>query len=1065
LAALFDPVDPEIISVLPSLQLLPFDAPSPPPPLTGRRLYSHHYQYNSHTPVSTPASSTVPVSTATVDVGGTVETPAASAATASANVSNASDAFYDTMATLEVWVSRSLATFGTRAAVVNTDDLHNEGATTARLTEGSMGDTAEGRYVYLRSFGFNLALRIDGVRVFALQESRRLEEEDGEPTPPPSAAFSWPKVYHMRNLTAAACANDTVAPIAAKDARQQAAMLWAELSEDESVVACRDCLTQKPTNCTAWFLQPYGMRGGHTQKMRSERRRMREQLDRDEPERTRRLEEALGSSCCKTNRRTGKKECGKQHCAKAFKAHADLRMAQVLRDMHGKPHVKDVNLNIAQLVATDMIAPHLHHDSKCQDSTSRDNHGHLECIASSVVKHLGEKHGFSELEINKKMERFGVTVADIMTAQLRHSVSGKSSKTKPYESDLKMTDQASAMRRAEVARRKLGVDEARPPKRKAPRASWLKRSTRHGRRLAEASGDAPPATGVERLAVSGKDLRRRRKDHEQFVRNQTLAAKQILKTGNLAVATTGARPVTVSNLMGSAWDASIASDGSLIGRMRTTANALGKVGEKMTLISDLVKDARSAPPAPPPPFHSSRRRKLTAREELHFDHVDNLVGNVGKGFKVPDHVNEQWGWVSESVDWSYWFDEAHRVGRILYDRHDWVHQHAEETGTLPIGQLAAEHQTGYSFLDINAPPSYLGSWLRSKVTGGTRHAPHRNLKEKRGLHELRRAEPPDDYEPRSMVGAFIDAAVNDRDPLDAAWKTLHFNQHHTSVRRLADFTAWASTETLDSLAGATMDYGEKLVPVVFGESTGNVPGEPTAGASDVLRQAARYISYDTLLCYLYPPNSMSGAPMGDGSPIVIHYSNRACFPMIPYLPPDMKTFNDAFNLGTDFEWESLEYTEQCDSSIVKALIGPMMGDLSTIGFIAAPYGSILRFAEGIDSLRNLGKTGDATLTNSQRGSAIVCAIAQLGGLIWMAIFLIFLGAFCVCAPIGSWLCLKGYRICRGARRRDARREIALDTLIDNYEFEFGSKSGVNQGVGAKRVHKLGGHTLLPTQSE
>ena len=90
---------------------------------------------------------------------------------------------------------------------------------------------------------------------------------------------------------------------------------------------------------------------------------------------------------------------------------------------------------------------------------------------------------------------------------------------------------------------------------------------------------------------------------------------------------------------------------------------------------------------------------------------------------------------------------------------------------------------------------------------------------------------------------------------------------------------------------------------------------------------------------------------------------------VPWLPPDMKTFNDAFSLGESFQWDSLEYENACDSSAVKVLIGPMMGDLSTIGFISAPYSSILRFAEGVDSIRNFAKVGDATLTETQRAFA------------------------------------------------------------------------------------------------
>jgi hypothetical protein len=984
--------------------------------------------------------------------------------------------------TIEIWVSRSLALFGTRAAVVDTARLV-DGETTVRLTEGSAGDMAEGRYIYIRSFDSNRQLRIDGVNFFGMPDSgRRLEDEAGKVPPhveaekhadkthiPNVPVHSWSRIYKMRNLTSIACINGTNAPVHAKEARQQAAMLWGELTEAESLIGCWDCLTHLTGNCTAWFEKPYGMRGDHTKPLQKKRRQMKEQLDRDEPERVRRLGEALGSSCCKTNKKTGEKECGQQHCAKAFKAHADKRMAQVLRNMHEKPHVKDVNLRVDQLVSTDVLAPHLHHNPKCQSEKARDNHGHIECIASSLMKHLGDKHGFSEEEINKKMERFGVTMADIMTAQLRHSVSGKGKKTE-YASDPKMADQASSMRRGEAARRKLGVETAKPVVHKAPKASWLKRSTRRGRRMSEEEGEEPPKTGVERLAISSKDLRKRRKDHDQFVRNQSLAAKQIIKAGNLATANLGAQPMTMTNLASAAWDASIAADGSLIGRMRTAANALGKVGDRFSTISNLIQESRTPQP-PAPPVYKRKRRELSEKEKAHFDRVDAMVGVASRGFKVPDHVDKQWGWVSEALDWGYWWDEAHRVGHILYNRHDWVHRHAEDTGTLPVGELPGEHKTGYSMLDVNAPPTYFGTWMRSKFTGGDRHTAHRKLHEKRALHDLPRADPPEGYEARSVVGAFMDAAVNDRDPLDAAWEALHYNQHQDQhFRKLVELSNWVGQDAADS----AIDYGTRLAPVIFGEATGDVPGLVPAGQDetiDPLRQAGRYIAYDTLLCYMYPPPHIGGSPMGDGTPIELHYSNKACFPMIPYLPPDMKTFNDAFNLGEHFDWGSLEYDQQCDSATVLALIGPMMGDLTSVGFIAAPYGSLLRFAEGVDSLRNLGKTGDTTLTNSQRGSAIVCSIAQLGGLIWMAASILFLATFCTCAPVGSWCCLKGYRICRGAGARDLRREAALDKLLEQGGYDEGTYDDVayESSVASRRIvrQRVGpmGHVLLRSNED
>jgi hypothetical protein len=143
----------------------------------------------------------------------------------------------------------------------------------------------------------------------------------------------------------------------------------------------------------------------------------------------------------------------------------------------------------------------------------------------------------------------------------------------------------------------------------------------------------------------------------------------------------------------------------------------------------------------------------------------------------------------------------------------------------------------------------------------------------------------------------------------------------------------------------------------------------------------------------------------------------------------MSTFNQAIGLQPDFRFESLEYDNACDSSTVKALIGPMMGELSTIGIIAAPYGSLLRFAEGIDSIRNFAAADTVDSTDAYRASAVMCGLTQLGGVIWAAIMLIFLGAVCICAPVGSWCCLRGYRRCFRRDRRIEKREIAIDRLL------------------------------------
>lgn len=149
----------------------------------------------------------------------------------------------------------------------------------------------------------------------------------------------------------------------------------------------------------------------------------------------------------------------------------------------------------------------------------------------------------------------------------------------------------------------------------------------------------------------------------------------------------------------------------------------------------------------------------------------------------------------------------------------------------------------------------------------------------------------------------------------------------------------------------------------------------------------------------------------------------------------MSTFNEALNLSPEFKFESLEYENACDTSTVRSLISPVLGDLSTIGFIKAPYGSMLRIAEGIDSIRNFAAADAANSTDTERASAVVCGLSQLGGVIWMAIVVVFLGAACVCAPVGSWCCLSCYRGCTRRSSREAKREAALDRLLAREEPE------------------------------
>ena len=84
-----------------------------------------------------------------------------------------------------------------------------------------------------------------------------------------------------------------------------------------------------------------------------------------------------------------------------------------------------------------------------------------------------------------------------------------------------------------------------------------------------------------------------------------------------------------------------------------------------------------------------------------------------------------------------------------------------------------------------------------------------------------------------------------------------------------------------------------------------------------------------------------------------------------------------------------------------------------------PIGLILRFSEGIDSLRNLARSSDGDLTVDERAAALVCSTAQLGGLLFSIVastFALFSLAFIpVFVAIGVCCC----QMAAATRRRRA----------------------------------------------
>lgn len=867
---------------------------------------------------------------------------------------------FDDVGWIEFWVSRSVATFGTRCATLNTTNMAGK-SELLRCHEGE--ESAEGRFLFVRSFGSARMLRVDGVRAY--QVARRLEEQQPEPDEPVKPA-GQPRAAalgrNMLNLTKFVCVNRYSNPAAAQRTRREAALLWAELDDDTANSNCFDCITFKNSSCEHWFAHGFGNDPGST----SERtRRLRERMQEEAPERRRKLEEALETVCCRVHKQTGKKDCAKAYCAKALKQQANKRMAHTLRKLHDSGTVQ---LGVDQLVAADLLAPHLHGDERCR--SSKPSVSEAECVASSLATHIADKHGISKAAVDTELGKYGLSIAKMIAKPLQAATSTASAASQ-FKSNPAFADMAARVKREPRAQRR-GLQAAR--KAKPPDADATPRLNRGSRRqLAKWLGNASHfATGVAAASQHGP---------------------------------------------GSAADAvfaAVSAEGSVSQIVVKSASSLGKLAERASALYDRV----AAEPPPPP------RRLSEDAVAGFYDQVEVRVSSrlavegrrlAEVGFSAPEaHVSDR-GWVAGLVDWKAAVEKLHSVARVLLDRHDHVIDHAERTGNLPVGQLEARHRTGIALLDINAPPSKLGDAFRRLHSFG--HTPREaHATHSRRLEAARAARRPSGD--HSVLQSTVGAIVTGTDPAAAALHALEHGAANSHARRLAD----TFLSTAAQLPVAASGVGNKYASY---EATPNF---------NIFEEGARYLIYDTILCYLYAPNTADAGDFGDGTRLESHRTDKVCFPEIAYAPTKMQGFRQYYSIE-NVDFRSLTFDEACNADAVKAVLNALGQDLASNVVTSPSLGMILRVAEGVDSIRNLALSGMQDLTETQRGAAIVCGIAQLGGLLFSAVALVVALGLCVCAPLGSGLALWCCGFVRASRAKSRQRDQRIDELLENTERE------------------------------
>lgn len=969
---------------------------------------------------------------------------------------------------VEIFVSRQLALFGTRCATVNSTDMQGRSAV-VRCMEGR--DSAEGRFVYLRSFESDRTLRIDSVKVFGPAYSGRARRGLGNTKPveptyayaslPTDLPFSEPDqpgagveaaaaerramrtmAAKMVKLTRTACEKHGSDRSAAQAARRDASFLWSELDNATSDTSCFDCILKRNGSCTMWFSQHFGKyseSGPHAEHVQ----RFRRQLAEDAPERRRQLEEALSKSCCRTNRRTKVRECKKEFCQHAVKQDAQRRMAHVLRRMNEKGHVE---LSVVQQVAVDAIATHLHVDERCR----RESHLHArqdskmsdaECLASSVLTHASKKYGVSREKMDAEFSRFGLDLASMLASHFDKSHSAGSQYTGSFnvKSNPIVADIAA---RLQAKQKEQERKFARAPKRKTrPRGRALK-DARTAASEAELQTDTQH-TGSrfepkqKRRRSHRREIQRVKKGASEWMRNATAFANSLhgiaqskqaqftMPQANVPADFRASRASVLTESITDGIATVLSSEDSLLGGLARSAMSVSTLLHRSR---QLFQNARASE-AQRHEARTRRRRMQQSAIESFYRQVDERVrartpgrtlGQASSvGFNPPDHHVHAHGWVAEAADWQAAVQTLHASAAALLDRNDHALDHVTKTGGLPAGPLQRRHLTGIEALDINVPPTKLGNvfrrlhaWLTNRhATSAKREAHGRRMNEAAGADRL---------DSGAAGGGVFKSISRGGDPLKAMVDHMESGRPTSRLRKL--------TDTVLSKAA--------MLPIMGSAMSNKFSFYPATAGFDFFTEAVRYVVFDVALCYLYDPASPSTQQrgFGDGTDITIHRNQRACFPMIVYGPTKMQTFRESFGFE-NVNFDDLEFEKACRSDAVKGVLGGFGQDLTQNAFTSAPFGAVLRLAEGVDAVRNLARSGAKNLTANEQGAMVVCGVAQLGGLLFSAIAVVVTLALCICAPLGSAACVYAFGRFSNWRQLQIERDEKIDDMIEAYEEE------------------------------
>lgn len=256
-----------------------------------------------------------------------------------------------------------------------------------------------------------------------------------------------PVVKAMLNLTEQVCNKTRSDPEKAFRLRMRAATLWASISEKQSETSCWDCERRRPSSCMLFFATNWGLNrkvdkqsGGGISDGASEKTieddpepdekedRYKYHTERKVPRTSKRklresAEDHLDRVCCVRPRDDpdGPVQCDRKFCKDHVMRTSMTRMAMMLRGLHEKGHEGGPKLEPHHQVALEILAPHMHAHEDCRHDVPhavRDESGggpsDHECMARSILHHVGKKHGLDAETVQKNLDAAGMNMAEVL---------------------------------------------------------------------------------------------------------------------------------------------------------------------------------------------------------------------------------------------------------------------------------------------------------------------------------------------------------------------------------------------------------------------------------------------------------------------------------------------------------------------------------------------------------------------------------------------------------------------------------------------------------------------------